>query len=160
MQSRRTLFAGIALVAVFGLSGIVVEDATTLAVAGAESTVGAEKPKTVEACMKEMNRLLRRLKRQIAKPDKKADSLAKVNMMQELAVCAKGKTPGTVAKENKNKQAAYLGHYRSGMIELVRNLLELEELLIADKFADAKVKAKTGLKALLKKHHKTLKIDD
>lgn len=80
--------------------------------------------------MSQMNRAMRRLRRQIQDPTRQQDALASVVALQHHALACKGLTPDTVDELPDHEQAAALMDYRTRMIQVVQTLLRLERQLL------------------------------
>ena len=96
---------------------------------------------SVEGAMKSMGRPLKALSAQITDASKKDENLQMINDMQRGAVMAKGAKLSEKVLEkgaDAKAKAEMAKEYRRHMLALTKTLLEVETLLMDDKFEEAK----------------------
>jgi soluble cytochrome b562 len=138
-----TLLA-LALLAPLGLGG--------LSSASANSHEKGEKKEKLEDLMGVVNSGHKKLKRMLADPAKKADSLEALRLMIESAAKSKHHAPTMAKKVPADKMDAFLAGYQKGMNVLLRELMTLEEALL-DGNAEAATASYEKLGAIKKQYH-------
>ncbi|MFO0833091.1 MAG: cytochrome b562 [Phycisphaerales bacterium] len=115
---------------------------------------------SVEGGMKAMNRNLRTLKGQISDASKRDENLGLINQMQVGCALAKGGKLDEVLKDLKPEEAtAKKKEFRTEMIALARTLLDVEEALMNEKYAEAQ-KALEKAEAARDHGHKEFGVKD
>jgi hypothetical protein len=99
-----------------------------------------EGPATAEQAMKQMNRSMKRLERQVADATKKEENLKLVGEAQRGCIAAKGMVPKGPWSEETDaaKKGAALEPYRRHLIVVAHKLLDLETAIMDGKGEDAK----------------------
>lgn len=90
---------------------------------------------------------IRKLRRSLRKPEQKADSLATLTELQVAAAHAKQEVPRMMASLPEDQRAAFQVAYRAEMLKLCRQILDVEEAVLADD-ADAVKAAFDSLRRL------------
>ena len=112
--------------------------------------------------MKSMGRPLKALSAQITDASKKDENLQMINDMQRGAVMAKGAKLSEKVLEkgaDAKAKAEMAKEYRRHMLALTKTLLEVETLLMDDKFEEAKAELEKAAK-MRDEGHKKMGVDD
>lgn len=112
--------------------------------------------------MKGMGRALRSLKDTVADPAKRDQNLAAIGDMQRSCVAAKGfPLPASVRKEvtDPAERAKLAASYRADLIKVLRDLIALEESVLAGRGEEAR-KQLEAIIAARDAGHKAMGVDD
>ena len=126
--------------------------ALTLAFA-ATAAFAAEDDTPLAKEMKTMNKSLRALKKQVADPAKKDDSLALIATIKKSLDASTKLEPAKTKEVPAAEKAAYLDKYKAQLADLAKTYDELEAAIKADKADDVK-KALDKLSEEKEKGHK------
>ena len=131
MSRRLSLVVFMAAITASGMALIPAESA------GSNEMTGPTDETPLAKAMTAFKRHLRRVKMNAAKPDKRADNLKRLSEMESLIIQTKVLEPLMLAKVPADRRVAFLRGYRSMQIDLLRALLDLEKVLIDEKYAEA-----------------------
>ncbi len=120
---------------------------------------GPKKTTPLADHMIEITRAMRKIKRNLADPRKNGDSLELLDAVQKHALAAKSMTPSKAKKLPAQERGKLLKAYREGMIELLKELLDLEQLLLAGK-NDAARRKYQHIRRLEKKAHERFQVEE
>ena len=132
--------------------------ALTLAFAGT-AAFAAEDDTPLAKEMKTMNKSLRALKKQVADPAKKDDSLALIATIKKSLDASTKLEPAKTKEVPAAEKAAYLDKYKAQLADLAKTYDELEAAIKADKADDVK-KALDKLSEQKEKGHKDFAPDE
>jgi hypothetical protein len=110
------------------------------------------KSESLEKDMSRMGRALRKLTAQVKDPAQNASSLALLAEMEKACIDAKDLTPALAATQPADKRANFISDYRAMMVNLLRDFLDLEELLVDGKNDKAPDAIKTIVEAMKEGH--------
>ena len=86
-----------------------------------------------------------------------ATGLGHVVAMQAAVLSAKGETPPLTGEQAEDEQAAYVRDYRTSMIDLMDQLLDLERALLAEEWESANELMREGLVGVRDSGHERFK---
>lgn len=112
----------------------------------------------IEPAMEDLEGGVDTLKRHVKDPARREANLVELNKMQRSTVVCKMQTPEAVKKLPAEAKEKMLLAYRTLLIELMRELLALEELLLAGKYDEAAKKVDV-LEELHDRGHKALGVE-
>jgi soluble cytochrome b562 len=96
---------------------------------------------------------LRQLATTIAGPTGDAETLAHLDAMQQITLGAKALAPANLEAQPADKRGAHQADYRRDMARLLRELADMEILVLDGKHAEAKERIKKGLVELRDSAH-------
>lgn len=120
---------------------------------------GAERTPNLERSMKEMEKLLKGIDRQLNDAAKDESTLTMVNALQAATVAAKNIYPDNVGEHVGDAKKKAMGDYRARMLTLLRAELKVEESLLAGDRAAARA-ALAAIKQQQKDGHEAYGVDD
>ena len=122
---------------------------------------GQGQPPNLEGSMKQINRALKQLRGQLSDASKREDNLRLIGEMQRGAVGAKSAKPEHALEEAKDEaaKAKIAAEFRSGLITVVRKLLDAEEAIVNGK-PEIAAKLLDEVESLRDKAHKQLGVKD
>ena len=106
-------------------------------VSGAGEEPEAEEATEIEAAMLELQSALKRLRRSVRDPAAIAASLEQLDIAQAACVRAKAREPLRTESEEESARPAFLAAYRSELIAMLRDLVSLEEAVLAGRSEEA-----------------------
>lgn len=126
-----------------------------------ERGVRPEGPANAEQAMKQMNRSVNRLQRQVTDASKAEDNLKLVSEAQRACIAAKGLVPRGPWSEEPDaaKKAAALEPYRRHLIAVAHKLLELETAILDGK-SDVATKLLADIGTMKNEAHTEMGVKD
>ena len=151
---RRMLAVSVVAVATLGLAGF------TMIESSPSQQDDPAKPMSLHNHMEIIKRDMRSLFKAAASPDTKADALKAVSDMELHFVEAKNLEPESAEKVAEADREAYKLDYRRQMAEVLRELTDIELLIINDKNEEAVNQIKDKLVEMRNTAHDKFQVDD
>lgn len=141
-------------VLVLGLISLALTD---LRSAPAAASTRLDDHEALEKCMKELKGAMRRMRKSIADPEKKAENLEQIAVLQRNFVTAKSLIPGVAAKSEKKDEMVL--KYRGLMLDCLEKTIAMERAVLAGKGEEAEAAMK-ALHELQDSGHSEFKVED